>query len=141
MNQEKSCGAVIYTLEKENIYYLLIQYELNHHYWGFVKGHIEGAETEMETAIREIKEEVNLMSLLFVPDFRFTHQYQTNPYTTKEVVFFLAKSLTREVLLNPKEVRDCRWLLYPEARMRLSYQNDRILLHEANERLQHASPG
>jgi bis(5'-nucleosidyl)-tetraphosphatase len=135
MNQEKSCGAVIYIIENFIHYYLLIQYQLNHHYWGFVKGHVEAFETERETAIREIKEEVNLEDLQFYPDFRYTHQYQSNPFTNKEVVFFLAKSSTRQVTLNPEEVRDSLWLPYRKAMDRLSYPNDQLLLHDVNERL------
>ena len=54
MKYEKSCGAIIF--DKDKI--LVIQQKEGH--WGFPKGHVEEGETEVETAIREIKEETNL---------------------------------------------------------------------------------
>jgi tRNA nucleotidyltransferase (CCA-adding enzyme) len=135
MKQEKSCGAVIFYEENAIIYYLLIQYQLNHNYWGFVKGHVEGSETEKETAVREIKEEVGLSDLSFIEKFRFVHSYKSNPTTNKQVVFFLAESLTNTVLLSPSEVKDSVWLPFEGSMKRLSYNNDRELLTIANETL------
>ena len=54
MKHEKSCGAVIIKNNKV----LVLQQVAGH--WGFPKGHVEKGETEVETAIREIKEETNL---------------------------------------------------------------------------------
>ena len=54
MKYEKSCGAVIFDGDKV----LVIQQVKGH--WGFPKGHVENGETEIETALREIKEETNL---------------------------------------------------------------------------------
>ena len=53
MKYEKSCGAIV--LDGGKI--LVIQQAEGH--WGFPKGHVEAGETEVQTAIREIKEETN----------------------------------------------------------------------------------
>lgn len=58
MIYEKSCGAVVYTrLNGERLY--LVEQMLDGH-WGVPKGHVEENENEVETALREIKEEVGL---------------------------------------------------------------------------------
>ena len=55
---EKSCGAIVFTLENGEIKYLLVEEMSGCH--SFPKGHVENNETEEETALREIKEETNL---------------------------------------------------------------------------------
>ena len=52
--REKSCGCII--INKNKV--LLIKQTKGH--WGFPKGHVEKDETEIETAIREVKEETGL---------------------------------------------------------------------------------
>ena len=56
MKLEKSCGAVVYTLKNGKPQYVIVQSLEG--FYGFPKGHIENNETEKETAIREIYEEV-----------------------------------------------------------------------------------
>ena len=52
MQKEKSCGAIIYNKNKE---VLIVKHNAGH--WDFPKGHVEENETEIQTAIREVKEE------------------------------------------------------------------------------------
>jgi bis(5'-nucleosidyl)-tetraphosphatase len=52
----KNLGAIVYTRINNVIKYVLVQ-QLEGFY-GFPKGHIEQNETEVETALREIYEEV-----------------------------------------------------------------------------------
>jgi len=54
MKKEKSCGCVVIKDRK-----ILVIYQIDG-FWGFPKGHVEKNETELQTAIREIKEETNL---------------------------------------------------------------------------------
>ena len=56
MQHEKSCGAIVYRKSHGNTEILLIKH-INSGHWSFPKGHMENGETEIETAIREIKEE------------------------------------------------------------------------------------
>ena len=55
LKKEKSCGCIIIKNKK-----VLLVYEKNRNFWGFPKGHMEDGETEIETALREVKEEVGL---------------------------------------------------------------------------------
>jgi 8-oxo-dGTP pyrophosphatase MutT (NUDIX family) len=72
MNYEKSCGAVVFQKVDGEIRYLLIS-SLEGIY-GFPKGHMEGNETEIETALREVKEETNL-DIELIAGFRTSTEY------------------------------------------------------------------
>ena len=57
--REKSCGTIII----DNNKVLIIKQKQG--FYGFTKGHMEENETEIETAIRETKEETNLDVLIY----------------------------------------------------------------------------
>ena len=59
MKKEISCGAVI-ARQTENGREILLIRHVNGGHWAFPKGHMEGNETESETALREIREETGL---------------------------------------------------------------------------------
>ena len=63
MQHEKSCGAIVYRKFHGNIELLLIKNQNGGH-WSFPKGHVEGTETEEETAVREIMEETGIQVAL-----------------------------------------------------------------------------
>lgn len=84
MEKEKSCGCIII----ENDEALLLQHLDGH--WGFPKGHIEENETEIQTALREVKEETNL-DVEIDEKKRYTDNYITDRGSQKEVVLFIAK--------------------------------------------------
>ena len=56
--REKSCGAIVYKEENGELKFLLV-HQSNGHY-SFPKGHMEEGESELDTTLREIKEETNL---------------------------------------------------------------------------------
>ena len=86
MKKEKSCGAIIINDGKV----LLIHQ--NNDVWGFPKGHGEDNETEVETAIREVKEETNLDIEIDLSK-RYSIHYLVKENVPKEVIYFLAKPI------------------------------------------------
>ena len=74
LKKEKSCGCVI--IENDKVL-LIKQIQGN---WGFPKGHMEVGETEVETAIREVKEETNL-DVEINENKRYTLEYVTDRNT------------------------------------------------------------
>ena len=68
MTREKSCGAVVYKIENDDIRILIEKMKLGH--YSIPKGHVENNETEIETALREIKEETNLDVIIGNPRSR-----------------------------------------------------------------------
>lgn len=129
MTREKSCGAVVYRLEKGEPRFLLIRH-VNGGHWAFPKGHVEEGETEAGTALREIREETGLTVTLRT-DFRETVSYSPKPGVTKDVVYFLAQAADAPVTRQREEVSDSRWLPGQEALELVTYKNDRTILKAA----------
>lgn len=146
MPKEKSAGAIIYRVENNKPYYLLLRYERGH--WEFPKGHIEPGETEEETVKREIFEETGLNDIEIKPGFKeyikyFFRQYISNvseedrkkgktPWVFKLVVFFVAETKNSDVKISPEHIGFI-WLPIAEAVKKTTFKNSKLLLKRADE--------
>mgnify|MGYP002764401465 CR=1 FL=1 len=108
MMHEKSCGAIVYRKSHGNIEILLIKH-VNSGHWSFPKGHVEGTETEVETAKREIKEETAI-DVLIDPTFRETVSYFPKRDTQKTVVYFIARAKNYDFFPQAEEISEIRWV-------------------------------
>jgi 8-oxo-dGTP pyrophosphatase MutT (NUDIX family) len=133
MKYEKSCGAIIYQEVGGSIHFLIIKNRDGKH-WGFPKGHVEAGETEEETALREVFEEVGL-KIKIVSDFRGGFKYKVNERTEKEIVYFLAESKSSIVKVQVEEIEEFKWCKLDEAIKVLTYNDDRRLLIESQKYL------
>lgn len=129
MKREKSCGAVIFREENTERYYLALTSTLGH--TTHCKGHVEGDETEHDTAAREIREETGL-TVDFVDGFREVISYEPAPGVTKDVVFFLARLRDGDPVCQPDEVATLRFLPFDEALSALTYPSDKDTLQKAH---------
>lgn len=130
---EKSAGAIIFRKEKEVLYYLLL-YESDSKYWGFSKGNIEKGEKLTETARRETEEETGIEDIEFIQGFKEKIDYfyqRGGKKIYKTVIFFLAKTNTKEVKLS-FEHQDFKWLPYKEALGGLTFKNAKETLKKAD---------
>ena len=114
MKLEKSCGAVVYTLKNGKPQYVIVQSLEG--FYGFPKGHIENNETEKETAIREIYEEVGLRPV-FVDGFRIVDEYpiSNSRGIIKQVVYFLAEYSDQEICFQKEELLGATLMDFEEA--------------------------
>ena len=128
MDKEKSCGAVLFREPDGQRVYLTLHSTQGH--WTLCKGHVEGDETEHETAVREIMEETGL-TVDFVDGFREVITYSPKPGVVKDVVFFLARLSGGELTCQPEEVADARFLPFEEALEALTHPSDRDTLQKA----------
>ena len=137
MIREKSAGIVVCYDEDGITEYLLLYYSGGH--WDFPKGHQNEKETDIETAKRELFEETGLRDIELISGFNDRiHYFFRNPdkeLISKDVVFLLAKSKTKEIILS-YEHNGYLWLKYDDALKRLTYENARKVLKKANEFLQ-----
>ena len=129
MNYEKSCGAIVYRKFHGNTEILLIRH-IKSGYWSFPKGHVEGNETEEETARREIKEETNV-DVLIDTGFRETVSFSPRRDTTKTVVYFVAKALNSDTKPQAEEISEIRWVEIGQALSHLTYDNDKLVVSKA----------
>ena len=121
--KEKSCGAVIYKKENNQLLFLL-ELQSNGHY-SFPKGHVENNETEVETALREIKEETNL-DVNIDTNFRYVITYlleSKNIY--KDAVYFVATPTSFDLKNQEGEISECSWNTYDEIMSKLEYENSK----------------
>lgn len=134
MIHEKSCGAVIWRKNPEDIHeYLILQHAAAH--WAYAKGHVENNESEKETALREIKEETGLTVELHM-GFREINIYSPHPRVEKTVIYFLAEADPEAIVrVQEEEISHARWLPYQQARELLSFPNDRKILDKADHLL------
>ncbi len=123
---EKSCGAVLFTEKGGVRLYLLIRNRGGN--YGFPKGHVEGRETETETALREIREETGLRSVKMVEGFRQTNRYVVRSVTNKEVVLFLARFDSRQPIHPTHEITEYRLLPFEAAIQAVHFERDKQIL-------------
>ena len=129
MLHEKSCGAIVYRRFHGNIEILLIKH-VNSGHWSFPKGHVEGDETELETARREIKEETGL-DVILDQTFRETVSYSPKRDTQKVVVYFLALARNYDFVPQEEEIAEIRWVDIVRATRMLTYENDKTIVNKA----------
>ena len=131
MNREKSCGAIVFTKRDGKILFVIVE-EASGAY-SFPKGHVEGDETEMQTAAREILEETSLKPR-FVPGFRETDEYDLSekPDTRKQVVYFLAEYSDGPLIPRQKEIKSIQLLPFEEAMRCFAHEGTRLILAHAN---------
>ncbi len=135
MLHEKSCGAIVYRRYHGNVEILLIKH-VNSGHWSFPKGHVEGDETELETARREIKEETGL-DVIIDQTFRETVSYSPKRDTQKVVVYFLALARNYDYVPQEEEIAEIRWVDIIRAPGMLTYENDKTIVSKARAAIRH----
>ena len=132
MTYEKSCGAVVYTKAGDTIKYVLVQSLEG--FWGFPKGHMEPGETEEQTALREINEEVQL-KVTIRKGFRTTdeHALPGKPDVIKQIVYFCAAYDHQEAVPQDSELIAVALVTYEEALKLFQFESSRRILREAND--------
>jgi len=131
---ERSAGAVIFTLNGEPEY-LILQYGSGH--WDFPRGNIEKNEKEIEAAKREIFEETGIEELEFIFGFKEKVKFfyrKKGRNIRKEVIYFLARSNTKDVKLS-FEHKNFKWLPLERALETLTFETSREVLRKAHRYL------
>ena len=128
VKMEKSCGAIIWR-EQEGIPRVLVLQHRNGGHWAFPKGHVEGDETEEQTAHREIFEETGLKVKLD-KSFRRVVTFSPKPRVMKDVVYFAAKLAGGKLRRQEEEVIEVRWATLGEALKLVTYETDRAVLRD-----------
>ncbi len=132
---EKSCGALVVRREEDNYYILMIRHRAGGKR-SFPKGHVEGDESEYETALREVREET-ASRIAIISDFRETVTYSPSPGVMKEVVYFLAFTTNADIHAREGEIAEVEWIPLEQAEECLAHENDKTVFRSAMERLKH----
>lgn len=124
LKKEKSCGCIIIKNGK-----VLLVYEKNRNFWGFPKGHVEKGKTEIETALREVKEEVGLDVDIDVAK-RYTLNYIIRNEIDKTTVLYIAKPKNEKLVVQENEIENVKWCDFKEALNTLTFDNWKELFRE-----------
>ena len=125
---ELSAGAILYTMNDDEILYLLIKDF--HGNYGFPKGHTEENESLEETAIREIREEVGL-DVVLDASFEEELDYVMPNGIAKRSIYFLATYRDQTPVKQEEEVEEILLLPYEEALEILTFDNMKEVLIKA----------
>ncbi|MDF4006768.1 NUDIX domain-containing protein [Limosilactobacillus fermentum] len=135
---EVTAGAVVYRHGQAGIEYLLLQSMNKGNFWGFPKGHVEAGESLVETATREIKEEISLQVAVDT-SFSVYTEYDLPNGNRKQMTLYLADFDPAAGLhLQAEEIKNAGWFDYQTARQRLTYDNLKDLLDKVNAHLEEA---
>ena len=129
--EERSAGAILYNDGKHDRRFLLLRYPAGH--WDFPKGNIEKGETERETVTREVREETGLDKIRIADGFRRKIEYfyrRDGKSVHKVVIFLLAETKEDEVSISD-EHQDFGWYNYKDTLGRVTYNNSKRILSEA----------
>ena len=134
MYDEISIGSVLYILDTNfNVNYLILNYSYGH--WDFPKGNIENGESELDTIKREIMEEAGITDINFIDDFRqqISYRYKKKfKLVNKLVIYYIVETKSNKVVLSFEHI-NFAWLNYNDALNRLSFDNSKKILKNANE--------
>ena len=135
MIREKSAGFILISDDFHTSHYsvLLLHYRSGH--WDFPKGNIETNETEMQAAIRELKEETDITKFRVIPNFRYTLGYKytkKSKLISKQVILFLASTKVKKVKISNEHV-GYKWTRTNSSVDQLTYSNAKnALLYAIN---------
>lgn len=100
--------------------------------WGFPKGHPEQEdESEVATALRELKEETGISTCEISPADFYESEYvyeQDGEQSTKRVRLYLGYVEDEAVTPRAGEIREVRWCTYEEAQALLTFKDAKLAL-------------
>jgi 8-oxo-dGTP pyrophosphatase MutT (NUDIX family) len=101
---------------------------------GLPKGHPDGDETEVEAAVREVREETGLVAepVAKLGEIRYSYERRGQPID-KRVVFYLLEYRSGE-LAHDHEIEQVQWMPVEEALQALTYSGEREMLSRALSR-------
>lgn len=144
MLREKTVGVIIFRRNPEiGIQYLTLY--LRGDYWNFPKGHTEEGESEIETARREVYEEVGIRDLKFIEGWRQQTQFiykethrEKHELIRKDLVLYFAETgMSAKIDLPVKsgdgeKINGYAWLDIKMALKYLKFKNLKEILKEAD---------
>ncbi len=98
----------------------------NNSYWVFPKGHPDDGESPLQTALRELKEETNLVPVKVEKEPTFKLEYSfvfDETKIDKTVEFFIGVIEETEFKVDTIEVKEAGWYTLDAAADRLDYQD------------------
>lgn len=136
MKQKFGSGVIIFHRNEHNhIQFLLVQGYGN--FWGFPKGHPEPNETHLDTALRELKEETQIVEVTIIPELKYRESYvikrKKGSSIHRKITYFVGEVTEKKAQRLRSEIKQLAWfdleyakqLVVPDKKAIL----DRVHLH------------
>jgi bis(5'-nucleosidyl)-tetraphosphatase len=137
--EERSAGFLIFHRRGGEIRFLLLDYG---RHWDFAKGHVDPGESDLQAAVRELREETGIREIVPFPDFHreivYFFRSARHGLIRKTVVFFLAEVTKPDVILSEEHV-GYDFLPFENAVKRATFAAAKELLRAAHARLAEAT--
>jgi 8-oxo-dGTP pyrophosphatase MutT (NUDIX family) len=99
---------------------------------GLPKGHLDGAETPLQAAIREVREETGVVAEPAGELGEVRYWYvREGRRIAKSVIFYLFRYVSGDLEDHDDEVLEARWMAFSEAVEALSYAGERDMVARA----------
>ena len=140
VRHERSAGFICFRRRSDipgDIEYLLLDYG---RHWEYAKGHVNRGESDLDAAVRELREEAGISDVRVVEGFRHELVYffrdRRKGLIRKTVVFFLGETGAGDgdVVLSEEHIAFA-FLPFEEAVKRVTFAGARQVLRAAHERL------
>ncbi len=140
MIREKTIGIITFKKKGRSIHYLLLHY--GGEYWNFPKGHQEKEESELDTALREVREETGIGKVKIIEGFKYEYDYDFNTKVKdgikqqvyRHAIFFLGEIKAEKIKISNEHL-DYGWFDFETALERLFYQESQNSLRRAHQLL------
>ena len=133
-----SCGFIIFRKFDGILEFLLIHSKF-HGFWSFPKGRMEEGEEKLETALRELEEEVGINRSAIKTYNNFLGEtsyeyYHAGKIYDKKVYWYLAELIKDvPIIIDNYEIDNYAWLDFESALNRLSFEKDKETLKKVYE--------
>lgn len=104
---EKSCGVIVCRKNTDAIEFLLL-FQHRSKTWSFPKGHTVAFESELQTALREVQEEIGI-KVAVIEGFKEHITYPISEKSDKEVILFVAQ-IDESISIQNEEISEFLWV-------------------------------
>ena len=112
MRNKSGSGVIVFHRdEKNHIQFLLVQGYGN--YWGFPKGHVEANEKHIDTALRELREETQIVDIELIHGLKYKESYvierKRGPNIYKKITYFVGEVSQKKAQRLRSEIKQLGW--------------------------------
>jgi 8-oxo-dGTP diphosphatase len=128
--EQTASGGVVVERSGEKGRRVLIVHRPRYDDWSWPKGKTKQSETIEETAVREVREETGLQCNILrkLGEARYPITSRKGAPLQKTVYYFLMEPISGHLTVTGDETDEAEWVSIEEARRRLSYDYDRLML-------------
>lgn len=136
MKIDRSIGVIVFYRFPRSTKYLLIKHKKGH--WSFPKGHANGGESKLKTALRELKEETGIGNIKLISkrvlvkeSYKFTSGKGVK--ILKKVNYFIAEAKNNKVKIDEKEVVNSKWCTFKAGLVKITFDESKSILKKADK--------